>query len=115
MFSWSYNFGAYYIFTGTSASVIDKLVKYIEKNKLGTVYKTGYKRNPNSGNRLMVFIFAPNPRKMRRWYGKIAHEPLPIRRGQATFFDDWGGSIIITVAVLVISLATIGLISLITI
>lgn len=46
-----------------------QLEKYIIKHKLGTIYKTAKsRRNPNSGNQIMVYIWAPNERTLKRWY-----------------------------------------------
>ena len=81
--------GTYYLFSGTTRSVVKDLAKFIEDEKLGKVYKTGYKTNPNSGNRLMVFIFEPNKKKLRKWYArnyKVKLQPLK-SEGSASVFQ----------------------------
>ena len=44
--------------------------KFIEKNKLGDVTETKSKRNPNSGNKLITFVWAVKPTNLKNWYKK---------------------------------------------
>lgn len=89
--------GAYYIFSGTSSSTLDRLAKYIKKNGLGRVCKTGYKKNPNSGNRLMVMIFEPRMKKLNKWSGKMAGVHLAPRTR-----SNWGWGDVIPMIIIII-------------
>lgn len=45
-----------------------KLAAYIRRNGLGTLTKTRAKRNPNSGNSIMVWVWATNDKNLRAWF-----------------------------------------------
>lgn len=106
-------YGTYFLFSGVSGgffskSAIDKLTIYIQKNKLGRVYKTGYKKNPNSGRRLKVIIFEPNMKRLKRWAGTVglAVPETPRNRGGGGAIADWK---IITVLLFIAFLVAIGI------
>lgn len=63
---------AFIIFTDTMSSRRGvRLAEYITEHKLGVLYKTEKaKRNPNSGNRIMVWIWSPNERELKKWWKK---------------------------------------------
>lgn len=46
---------------------------YVSRYKLGSCVKAPTKRNPHSGNRLDVFIFAPNEKNFYAFYRKGRH------------------------------------------
>lgn len=51
------------------------LAKYIEKNKLGVIYKTTRaKKNPNTNNLIIVWIWSPNEKNLRSWWKKNRDE-----------------------------------------
>lgn len=63
--------GAYYIFTDTGRGTYgNRLRKYIEDNKLGTVSQTKGKRNPNTGNSVILYTWMLNVRGFKAWYRK---------------------------------------------
>lgn len=63
--------GAFYVFTDTGTGTHGKrLSEYIHKNKLGTVTRGKAKRNPNTGNMLILFTWALNGPAFRSWYRK---------------------------------------------
>lgn len=48
----------------------DKLAAYIRANDLGHVVRSRVATNPNSGNRLTVYLWAVNKRSLTSWYKK---------------------------------------------
>ena len=64
----------FYFFTDTrevgGGSDGKNLASYITKHKLGRIVQSRYKRNPNSGNMLRVWIWETNKRNFIRWYNK---------------------------------------------
>lgn len=59
----------FYFFTGTpSEKGVEALKEYIIKNKLGSVLETKRRVNPNSGNRLKVYVWEVNRRSLAKWY-----------------------------------------------
>lgn len=46
----------------------DRLMAFIEEHNLGTVVRGRTNTNPNSGNRLTVFLWAVNRAALVRWY-----------------------------------------------
>jgi hypothetical protein len=60
--------GAFLMFTDINKKIAAKnLSKYILKNKLGTITKSPTSINPNSKNRLQVFIWTINKRNLKRF------------------------------------------------
>ena len=65
---------AFIVFTDTMNSPPNRapcgqaLCDYIRSNRLGTVYATRAKLNPNSGNQIKVYTYALNQRSLRRWH-----------------------------------------------
>lgn len=43
-------------------------VKYIKSNKLGDVVETKWRKNPNSGHRIKVWVWAPNEKRLQAWW-----------------------------------------------
>lgn len=69
--AWSDSEQAFIIFTDTKESGAgDKLAKFIEKNKLGTIISTKYRQNPNTSNLIKVWVWAPNEKNFKSWYKK---------------------------------------------
>lgn len=57
----------------------DKLAHYIRENNLGTVTVSEENLNPNSGNRLKIFIWTFNWTDLKAWYEKNADpQPKPV-------------------------------------
>ena len=50
------------------------LAKFIVDNELGTVVRSPGKRNPNSSNRIVVWIWTLNVRALRTWLEKERRE-----------------------------------------
>lgn len=45
------------------------LAAYIKKHKLGIVIQTPHlRKNPNSGNRIRVWVWAPNENNLKAWW-----------------------------------------------
>jgi hypothetical protein len=61
---------AYFIFSqaGKENPYGEELAKLIKKLKLGRVYSTGWKTNPNSGNPVKVWIWTPSYKAFKKWY-----------------------------------------------
>lgn len=60
---------AFILFTDTVVSRRGgRLAEYIKKNKLGSLVHTRAKRNPNSDNRIMAWIWSPHESKLKAWY-----------------------------------------------
>lgn len=60
--------GAFLIFTDNKQRTAGKkLAIYITKNKLGTVIKSPISINPNSKNKLQIFIWTINKRNLKRF------------------------------------------------
>jgi len=67
----SYENGAYIVFSDIRACTRGKsLVKLIKKHKLGTIISPRARVNPNSGNKLKMWIWSPNDRLLKKWYNK---------------------------------------------
>lgn len=63
--------GAFILFTGIKRSKYgEKFQEFIEQNELGEVIVTKEKKNPNSGNNLKVWVWAIEPKKLKKWYLK---------------------------------------------
>ncbi len=61
--------GAFYFFTDThEAKNAKKLARYIHMNGLGRVTRSRSKRNPNTGNMLIVFMWALNGPALKKWH-----------------------------------------------
>jgi hypothetical protein len=65
---------AFFVFTtvlgsyrGNAGKVLER---YIRKHKLGTLTKSPVRRNPNSGNKLQSWLWAPNRRNLGR-HGRV--------------------------------------------
>mgnify|MGYP001558905767 FL=1 len=59
--------GAFIIFTDVLRSRRGlRLQNYIQAKKLGKITESSYKRNPNSGNRLKVWVWEVNEKKLQR-------------------------------------------------
>lgn len=59
------------IFTDVNSCTHIKAVeRYVNKNKLGTFTKTALKKNPNTANKIRVYILDLNATKLRSWYTK---------------------------------------------
>ncbi len=60
------------MFTGTRrfSKKFDKVVKFIDDNKLGAVTVTDWARNPNSGNRVKVAVWTLDIKKLKAWGAK---------------------------------------------
>ncbi len=54
----------------TAGSKGEKLEKYIKINKLGTVKKTPYRINPNSGNKVQCYLWTINKTNLKAWNKK---------------------------------------------
>ena len=62
---------AFYVFSDVSYSSSGKnLAKMIKKLKLGTITTTKYKTNPNSGNKLKIYVWSVDSKKLRDWHYK---------------------------------------------
>lgn len=62
---------AFVMFTDIKERKIGKaLAQYILKHKLGTIVNTRARKNPNSGNKVSVWIWGVNDRNLRAWYRK---------------------------------------------
>lgn len=67
-----YNGPAFILFSTTQGSKDGKkLMDYINKEELGVVTKRGPRVNPNTGNRLTVFIWGIDRNNIKRYYKKI--------------------------------------------
>jgi hypothetical protein len=61
--------GAFYVWSDTNTAV----AKYIDKHMGGIIWSKP-KRNPNSGNRIWVFVWPVKAAKLRAWYKKNSGE-----------------------------------------
>lgn len=60
--------GAFLMFTDVNGVKKGLAVKkYIEDSKLGTVTKSPSRKNPNSRNKITVFLWAINKQKFYKW------------------------------------------------
>ena len=59
------------------------LAKFITKNRLGTVTESPYKINPNTGNKLRVWIWALDPVGITKWWKK--NKPTVEERARPDF------------------------------
>lgn len=48
------------------------LADYIKKHKLGYVYRSTTRKNPNSGNYINAFIWNVDSRAFRKWYRELS-------------------------------------------
>lgn len=63
--------GAFYFFTDIGrARRGHDLAKYIRDHKLGKVSRSEAKRNPNTGNRVIIFTWALQGNSFKAWYRK---------------------------------------------
>lgn len=63
------DFPAFLSFTGVMKyGYGQEFANFIRKNKLGTVRESVARVNPNSGNRIKMWIWAVNRTAMRKWY-----------------------------------------------
>jgi len=70
-YGWGASQQAFILFTDiTTSGRGRKLSKYITDNKLGDVIKTNPKTNPNSGNRVTVWVWAINETALLKWWNK---------------------------------------------
>lgn len=60
---WSF---AFVTFNGR-ASYCAPFAKFIRKHKLGKVVGVGPKKNPNSGNSIVAYLWTPNRRALEGW------------------------------------------------
>lgn len=61
----------YYFFTDINLCEYgNSLKKYITDNKLGTVTRSGAKKNPNSGNSIKVYLWTVNNGALYLWHKK---------------------------------------------
>lgn len=64
--------GTYFIFTDISQSMSgDALAKYIKRHKLGRTTTLPYRKNPNSVNKVKVWLWSVNIRALKKWYKNI--------------------------------------------
>lgn len=63
---------AFYIYSAISGEDTGQknLTKYIKSEKLGEVLKTKSSINPNSGNRITVWIWRVNKKNLKAWWNK---------------------------------------------
>lgn len=62
---------AYYIFSDTgNANYGRKLANYIQRNKLGTTITTRVKRNPNTNNKVTVWLWSINRQRTTTLFNK---------------------------------------------
>jgi len=70
-YGWGASQQAFILFTDIASSTRGKnLSKYITEKKLGDVIKTAPKTNPNSGNRVTVWVWAINEKSLLAWWNK---------------------------------------------
>lgn len=70
-YGWGASQQAFILFTDITTSVRGrKLSKYITDNNLGDIIKTASKVNPNSGNRVTVWVWAVNEKRLLAWWNK---------------------------------------------
>lgn len=69
---------AFVMFTDTGmASRAEEIKRYIAQYNLGKVTVSHTERNPNSGNRLTVYIWAINQEAFANWYATEGWAKLP--------------------------------------
>ena len=62
---------AYIVFTDNNNHTRGiELARFIRKRHLGTLINTGQRKNPNSGNLVKLWIWAPNEDAVNKWYNK---------------------------------------------
>lgn len=62
---------AFFTFSDTSRSRAGKnLAKYIKSSRLGSALKTRSKRNPNTSNRVTVWVWSIDRPRLQRWWKK---------------------------------------------
>lgn len=59
----------------TSRGELQKLVRYIKANDLGTTVITDSRRNPNSGNMLRIMVWGVHQKNIVEWEKKNAPKP----------------------------------------
>jgi len=57
-----------------------KLARFIRAHKLGTVRQTRWKRNPNSGNNVQIFLWEPNYVNLKHFDKPSEKRGKPARR-----------------------------------
>ena len=67
---WEFDFSLLLFTATTDMDEGDNLAKYIKKGGLGTVVKTRPKKNPNTGNRIVAWVWSVNERALRAWCRK---------------------------------------------
>lgn len=78
----------FYLFSDTVASKGGrKFAKFILDNELGSVYKSSEGINPNTQNKIEVFVWTPNKKKLTSWYNKL-HKQWEKAREAKELADD---------------------------
>ena len=52
----------------------ERLAKKIISQKLGGLIKSRVRKNPNSGNKVQIWIWTPNIPRLKRWWKKVDEE-----------------------------------------
>ncbi len=68
---------AYVVFTDLARRTLgDRLSKYITNHNLGTMYNIRTRKNPNSGNKIKMWIWSLNNSKLKTWWYKHGGKKL---------------------------------------
>jgi len=60
---------AYLIFTDDVCQKNgERFARYLKKNKFGKVHSVPPRKNPNTGNYIKVWVWAPSERRLMDWY-----------------------------------------------